>query len=279
MVLRKLFSKKSSNSSSHHNKNHSDETSTTSSSHQFLSNIIDLLFQSVESQYKKSVMETFVIPDDLLREIFGFIENDEETCLSFQLTCWNWYLVSCSYRYQEFEIPNYGKYTFYQGAKNCYYLILPSPTNNYSTYTVPRRKPWSWNDADIITRWYRLRINPETLMIHTGDHTFSKSTGVCNHHTWKTREVSYATCFGCEGGSVDDGRAMCDLSGTPFKFSVSFLHNGYCSYGTWNFSKDDQIISLTGGGYCGWTCPVGAADEKQAVDGGWFIKLEVISNK
>jgi len=36
----------------------------------------------------------------------------------------------------------------------------------------------------------------------------------------------------------------------------------WVSNGTWDFSHDDQVVQLTGGGYCGWTCHI---PQKQGV--------------
>ena len=56
-------------------------------------------------------------------------------------------------------------------------------------------------------------------------------------------------------------------------------HNGYLSAGTAEFSMHDQVVALTGGGYCGWIAPTKAKDEVAAYTGGQYLQLKLLSRK
>lgn len=56
-----------------------------------------------------------------------------------------------------------------------------------------------------------------------------------------------------------------------------FVYNGCMAFGTWKFSHNNQVVTLTGGGYCGWTCPAKVPNESEAAKGGWHIKLTVLA--
>jgi len=48
--------------------------------------------------------------------------------------------------------------------------------------------------------------------------------------------------------------------------------------GSWTFSPGNQTVQLTGGGFCGWTCPVDVPLEEDAVAGGWFMQLKITND-
>ena len=168
----------------------------------------------------------------------------------------------------------------YQGAPNHFYISLMHPEGNTSMYKIPSRGGWKYGDRDVLTTFYKVRFDPKTMRVHTGDFRFTKSVGICHHHPENPAHIPYAACFGCEGGQVDDGLASCDLRGTGFAFDMGntdFKHDGCASFGTWKFSEGNKKLKLTGGGYCGWTTPVGAVSEMEAVMGGWYLKLKIDS--
>jgi hypothetical protein len=66
-----------------------------------------------------------------------------------------------------------------------------------------------------------------------------------------------------------------DLVGTELAVENEFDHRGNLSAGDWNFTYDEQVVSLRGGGYCGWVSPVDAKTEEDAFNGGWFIQLKL----
>lgn len=107
---------------------------------------------------------------------------------------------------------------------------------------------------------------------------FFRTTGKISHHHDQIG-VPFGTCFGCEADRTDDGRGNIDLKGTDFYIDSDFIHDGWQSHGTWKFSEKDQVVKLTGGGYCGWTCPKMCKGEEDAYKGGWFIKLGLLDEK
>lgn len=160
------------------------------------------------------------------------------------------------------------------------YITLPTRKRNVSSYKLPSRERYT-NMTDIVTRWFAIRFNPETFVVNTGDYTFAKSTGYNKHHAgegpFTTTHVPFATCFGCEAPSKDDGTAVVDLRGTPFAVPNKFDFGGYIANGTWTYSHRAQVVQLTGGGYCGWTAPVEVAkNEHLACNGGWHLTLSLV---
>eukprot|EP00455_Lapot_gusevi_P030095 TRINITY_DN3228_c0_g1_i6.p1 TRINITY_DN3228_c0_g1~~TRINITY_DN3228_c0_g1_i6.p1 ORF type:complete len:151 (-),score=32.97 TRINITY_DN3228_c0_g1_i6:64-516(-) len=148
---------------------------------------------------------------------------------------------------------------------------------NASRYKCPTRKPWGYDDTDVETLWYKIRIDPATLKVNTGDYRFSRSVGKVSHHGEEfSRRVPYGTCFDCESGRSQEGEGNIDLRGTPFAVDDQFKFDGYAAAGSWTFSENDQVVRLTGGGYCGWTCPKSCASEQDAYTGGEFLQLKRI---
>ncbi|KAL9647839.1 hypothetical protein ABK040_008114 [Willaertia magna] len=218
------------------------------------------------------------LPNEILEVIFLFLENDDKSWLNINLCCKRFNEICNAYRYQEIPLTLNNKtfkYIFYQGQPGQYYLTLPKPENNISTYIAPSRM--HGKDTDVITKWFKVRIDVNNLKLNTGDYRFTKSKGFSYHHM--QTHVAYGSCFGCEAPHVADGHAKCDLTGTPFKFNKNhfgFKHEGYLSNGTWEFKENDQIVDLKGGGYCGWTTSTVAKNEDEAVAGGWFITLDLL---
>jgi len=146
-------------------------------------------------------------------------------------------------------------------------------------YKVPKRKPWDKRDNDIITRWFKIQVDPTTLLVDTSDYTFSSSVGQCHHWKEFSKAVPFGTCFDCESPHSDGGRANIDLRGTPFAVEDGFHFNGCMAAGSWDFKEDNQVVFLKGGGYCGWTAPNKANDEYKAHKGGYYIQLKYIGEK
>jgi len=160
-----------------------------------------------------------------------------------------------------------------------FYIDLLHPKSNYSSYIIPARGGWTPRDRDVLTRFYRLRFDPRTFLVHTGDWTFATTQGYSGHHKGCELAVPYACCFDCESANSMGATAEIDLTGTQFAVETSpegtFHHSGWCSNGSWTFSNDNQVVKLKGGGYCGWTCPTKAGDEDAAASGGWYLKLKI----
>ena len=65
--------------------------------------------------------------------------------------------------------------------------------------------------------------------------------------------MHYATAMGCDG-DLANGTANIDLQGTPFAVDDTFVTDDL-GIGSATFSASDQVVDLTGGGFCGWTPP------------------------
>ncbi|NTX01026.1 Vps62-related protein [Myxococcus sp. CA040A] len=135
---------------------------------------------------------------------------------------------------------------------------LPLPENglhsNFSQYTAGGAAPGS----NVRTVFSKLRINPVTLEVDTSDRRFATSTGALSHNGQANiSTMPYATAMSCDWGG--SGRANVDLRGTPFKLPADyFVTSGFSQLGAASYSFVDQVVSITGGGYCGWTAPLGA---------------------
>lgn len=55
---------------------------------------------------------------------------------------------------------------------NHFYVELKN-ADNYASYKVPTRKPWSKLDSDVVTRFSKLRIDPHSLVVNTADFTYA----------------------------------------------------------------------------------------------------------
>jgi hypothetical protein len=159
-----------------------------------------------------------------------------------------------------------------------YYIDLVY--ENFSTYKIPNRKPWGEEDKDVVTKWYKIRFDPETMLVHTGDFTYTDSEGYCGHFKELPDKIPFGTAFGCESTSYADGTAKIDLRGTGYAVDDTFNHSGYYSAGNATYSHNDQVVDLVGGGYCGWIAPSKCyGDETKSHLGGWYIKLKKVEEK
>ena len=166
-----------------------------------------------------------------------------------------------------------GEYTLYYDADSalpwpayCFdmagtpteYLVLAEigPDANFSQYTAGGASP----GTDVRTNYERLRIDPLTLEVDIDDRTFSSSVGAITHGDNDVTSMSYAVAMGCQ--SNESGLANIDLQGTPFAVIGESCQAGFQATGEATFSMNDQVVELTGGGFCGWTaiadpCPIG----------------------
>jgi hypothetical protein len=158
-------------------------------------------------------------------------------------------------------------------------LVKDGPEDNYSSYKVPTRKPWGASDSDVKTVWSKLRFDPKTMLVHTGDFTFSKSVGYVGHHkSTSPDKIPFGSAFGCESSSNADAKARIDFRGTNFAVDDNFATAGWQAAGRIVVSNNNQVVEIYGGGYCGWTVPERANQkgEEAASAGGWFLKLKHI---
>ena len=120
---------------------------------------------------------------------------------------------------------------------------------NFSQYTAGGASPGS----NVVTTYTKVWLDPATLLVNTGDQTFSSSTGSLVHSNDPNAQVTsmpYATAMSCDGSA--SGIANVDITGTPFKVTDPFQLGGFGPSGTTTFSSGNQVVNLTGGGFCGW---------------------------
>lgn len=140
-------------------------------------------------------------------------------------------------------------------------LVQTAPDQNYSMYRAGAYSP----GTDVFSRYARVRLDPETLIVNTGDRTFATSEGALNNGY---TAVAYGVAANC--GTMTPAYGNIDLRGTPFKVDDTFVISGYDAYGSAAFSEGDQVVELSGGGYCGWINPSPGTDP---FDGGAILDL------
>lgn len=229
----------------------------------------DLILENPIQKIEKIEKLPLIGSNDVLGVIFSFL--DLKTLLNISLSSKDLYQIIQKIQY-EYVYINGEKVKLFKYA-NHYFIDLPNASKNVFIYEKPRRNPWASQDSTMKTVFFKIRFNPKTMMVHNGDFTFAKTTGKITHHSDQIG-VPFGTCFGCEGPGVNDGKGIINLKGTKFFIDSEFIHDGCSSNGTWKFKENNQIVELTGGGYCGWTCPKACKSEEEAYKGGWFIKLE-----
>jgi len=84
------------------------------------------------------------------------------------------------------------------------------------------------------------------------------------------------SAFGCQSPGTADAKATIDLTGTPYAIDDTFTVGGSSPAGVSTFSSNNQIVTITGGGYCGWNVPTtsNTAGENASHRGGWYLKLK-----
>jgi hypothetical protein len=134
-------------------------------------------------------------------------------------------------------------------------LVATAAGSNFSGYPVGG---FITTGTDVMTSYARVRLDPVTLRIDTGDGRFSVSTGSHPHGGDTVTSVCYATAMSCGGAW---GHANVDLTGTPFSVSPGTLvPAGNGASGRATYGPGNRRVDLAGGGTCGWVAPVGAVD-------------------
>ncbi|HEX5749733.1 MAG TPA: GON domain-containing protein [Archangium sp.] len=137
------------------------------------------------------------------------------------------------------------------------YLSLPStgPSLNYSQYTAGYNNGGGTNVRTLFTK---VRIDPTTLRVTTGDQTFSTSSGYLTHPVNNpVTSMSYAAAMNCDFGNPGVGNV--DLRGTPFAAAPNqFALVGSYPSGAATYSSDNQVVDLWSRGDCSWMSVQGA---------------------
>jgi GON domain len=122
---------------------------------------------------------------------------------------------------------------------------------NFSQYTAGGASP----GTNVRTTFTKLRIDPATLTVDIGDLTFATSTGSLLHGGISVTSMPYGTAMSCTSPQSADGVGNIDLRGTPFQVNNTFDVGGFEAAGSATVSSHDQLVTLSGGGYCGWITP------------------------
>jgi len=125
------------------------------------------------------------------------------------------------------------------------YLSLTK--NNFSQYTEGGAKP----GQTVKTTFTKIRLNVTSLMIDINDRTFSTSVGKI-YHDINVTSMPFAVAQDCSTPYGRTGRALINLSGTPFKVIGGFSKGGYLPGGGASYDSSTNSWKLEGGGYCGW---------------------------
>jgi hypothetical protein len=156
----------------------------------------------------------------------------------------------------DYEIfPNGNAFTVYchdmAGTPSDYLTLANTGGNfNFGQYTAGGAVP----GTTVKTNYNRVRLDPVNMIINIGDQTFSSSVGGVNHGGPVT-SMPYGVAMACVSSSNPAGRANVDLRGTPFFVDDTFTVGGYYGAGAATFSSGNQVVDVTGGGYCGWNTP------------------------
>jgi len=131
------------------------------------------------------------------------------------------------------------------------YLSLEDANDNFSQYTAGGGAP----GTDVRTYYSRVRLLPDTWQIDIADQRYAGSTGMIGEPPDAVTSMPYGVAMDCLTLSSATGVARIDLRDTPLQVTDTFMQCGYLPGGTSTFSEDNQVVELTGGGYCGWTQP------------------------
>jgi|GEM_PF-3495538 len=133
------------------------------------------------------------------------------------------------------------------------YLVLAKTGSgfNFSAYAAGGGS----SGTDVITLYNRIRIDPSTFVVTTGDQRFATSSGEASQGDDAITSMPYGTASDCRGDSNTLAIANIDLTGTPFTVNDTFCTDGYQPNGEAVFSTSNIVVNITGGGYCGWTTP------------------------
>lgn len=147
-------------------------------------------------------------------------------------------------------------------------LTMTGPDQNFSQYTAGGSSP----GTDVRTNYTRVRIDPSTYLIDISDQRFSSSAGALTHSgNEDVSSMPYGVAMSCDSGP--SGVANINLQGTPFAVDNAFCQAGYQAEGSVTFSDSDQVVTIAGGGGCGWTAPAPCPFNPYNSTGGSILSL------
>ncbi len=133
------------------------------------------------------------------------------------------------------------------------YLSLEADTGlgNYSQYTAGGESP----GTNVRTNYWRVRLLLDTMQVDISDQRFAYSSGNLTHGSTSVTSMPFAVAMDCLDFDSSAGTANIDLRDTPIAVDDTFTQCGYNPGGAVLFSAENQVVEITGGGYCGWTQP------------------------
>jgi hypothetical protein len=151
------------------------------------------------------------------------------------------------------------------------YLPLSSPQTNFGQFAAGGMYA---TGTTCTTSYSKLRLVVSSGMVDVSDRTFSTSTGNVmegGNHPANVTSMPYAVAASCN--DTAGGVAEIDLTGTPFQVAAgAFAPGGYLGQGSATYASNDQVVKLTGGGYCGWESP-GTLTDPPSESGGAQLPL------
>jgi len=144
----------------------------------------------------------------------------------------------------------YAIYCAHMATAPTEYLTLPTSgggSNVFSTYDSPANT--------VVTRFTKVRLDPQTFAITIADFSFSQSSGVIIRSGTPYTQTAYASAGGCVAPYTLDGRGAVNLVGTSFAISDTFTTIGYEATGSATFYAAKQGVVVRGGGFCGAETP------------------------
>lgn len=126
----------------------------------------------------------------------------------------------------------------------------------------PNNKP---EGSTPTTTYNKVRFDTAGLNIIINDYTYATPDGA----TWAADKIykynNYSTAGDCRAELSSGGKANINLLGTNLSVETNqFSPQGYYPAGTAVFSAKNQVVDLTGGGYCG---------AEQPSNGSQFVQL------
>jgi len=127
------------------------------------------------------------------------------------------------------------------------YLTLPKQGDSANIGSYRGVGP----EGAMLRRYQRVRLEPAQWWVDTSDATHSTPEGMASQGGGPVDRVAYGTVMTC-----DNSVAMLtvDLRGTPFHVVGSFCTDGESDLGG-SMKQDPQVVTVFGGGACGWTTP------------------------
>ncbi|MBI3395203.1 MAG: hypothetical protein HY042_05165 [Spirochaetia bacterium] len=131
------------------------------------------------------------------------------------------------------------------------------PNANSSLYAYSATGNQNVTPGGLWTYYNRVRFNPTNLTIDQTDRTFSTNNGGdrwfgATH--FSNNDYADAGSCGCDGTL---GTANIDMTGLPFTVVQGQFAKGADPTSYMNYSPDNKIVNLGGGGCCGATNTLG----------------------